>query len=83
MAGKELNTITGSELMPTLRIGKLTTLTGVNRFHSRVIRMVMRGEMPPEIGAKLSYMLNVQAGIVKDCRILDEFADRIAALTAD
>ena len=76
MADKDLNTLVG-EVMPTLRIGKLTTLTGVTRFHSRVIKMVMRGEMPPEVGTKLSFMLKNQANMVEACQIIEDFGERI------
>ena len=79
MANNDLNTVVG-EVMPTLRIGKLTTLTGVTRFHQRVIKMVMRGEMPPEVGTKLSFMLKNQASMVEACQMIEDFAGRLEAM---
>lgn len=78
MVNKELKVVPMQEIVAARRIGKVTTLTGITREGAKVYKMMARGEIPPEVGTKLMYALNVQAGIVKDSRILDEFADRIA-----
>ena len=78
MANSDLKVVPhDGELVKRMSVGDLKSLTGCTRFGQRVIRAMAKGEIPAEVGTKLMYTLNIQAGMVKDMRILDEFAERI------
>ena len=87
MADSELSVVCSSELVPSKRMMSLKTLPDLTRFGQKVINLVAKGEMPPEIGSRLFYMINIQSGVIRDGRVLDredailqEYVGRIAAL---
>lgn len=79
MVDKDIRVIPGVHL-PVRRIGKITTLTGITRELSMVYKQVMRGEIPPDIGTKAAYMLNIQAGVVEKAKLMEELEERLQAL---
>ncbi len=65
-------------LMPRVRVGKLDSVVAWRREIGKVYRAMRRGDMDHDIGAKLTYVANVAAQLVKIEEELRQ-RDRIAA----
>ncbi len=70
-----------SELIPRARVGKLDSVVAWRREIGKVYRAMRRGDMHADLGAKLTYVANVAATLVKieeELRHAGRIADELA-----
>ena len=55
----------GQVIIPPARIGPLHTQKGTRSEIARVYRLCRRGEIPPEVATKLTYMLHTLSKVIE------------------
>lgn len=56
----------GNTDQTTPRNFRLDSLDALRRFHGRILNEVRNGQLDAVLGSKLSYMVNIHAGLLKD-----------------
>lgn len=71
------------DYLPRIRVGRLETIAHWRRLVGKIMRAMLKGEMPPEHGTKLIWAARVGADLAKaeqEQRTLDELNGRLARL---